>query len=317
MHITPKRIRKGSKVAIVAPSSPIVPERLVEGIDVIREVGLVPVLGPCVRNLKSDGLHAAPLEDRIEEFNWAFNDPQIAGVICAIGGMGSAGMLPYLDYKAIKRSRKPMLGRSDITALNTALLSQAGLISISGQTPSIHIDEGDLARQLQSDSFATTLKMMMSGEVWGSVPFKTNAYIPRTVSPGMARGPVVGGNCDTFTRLIGTSYFPDCRGAILFIEDVHKSGEILSREFLHMKLAGVFDQVAGIVIGEFVDSKEKTDPKVPAIDDVIQEYFSNGPPCVYGYSFSHGSIVSPIPIGADCEMDAETGEVKFHFAMGT
>ena len=317
MYITPNRIRKGSKVAIIAPSSPIIPERLVEGIDIIREVGLVPVLGPCVRSLKSDGLHAAPLEDRIEEFNWAFNDPQIAGVICAIGGMGSAGILPYLDYKAVKKSRKPMLGRSDITALNIALLSQAGLMSISGQTPSIRVDKGETARELQSESFATTLKMMMSDKVWGSAPLKTNVYLPRTVSSGLARGPVIGGNCDTFTRLIGTPYFPDCKGAILFIEDVHKDGELLSRELLHLKLAGVFDVVAGVVIGEFADSKGKEDPKVPAIDDVIQEYFSDGPPCVYGYSFSHGSIVSPIPIGADCEMDAETGEVKFHFAMGT
>jgi muramoyltetrapeptide carboxypeptidase len=317
VYITPKRLRKGSRVAIVAPSSPIVSDRLVEGIDIIKEMGLIPVLGPCVRNLKSDGLHAAPLKDRVDELNWAFSDSQIAGVICAVGGMGSAGVLPYLDYQTIQKTRKPMLGRSDITALNTGLLTHSGLITISSQTPSIKVDKGEQVRSLESESFAKTLELMMTDQVWESIPFNDNPYIPRTVSPGSAKGHVIGGNIDTFSRLLGTPHFPDCNGAILFVEDVHKDGEVLAREFLHMKLAGVLDAVNGIVIGEFVDSKKKTDAKVPDIEDVIQEYFSDGPPCVYGYSFSHGSIVSPIPIGADCEMDAETGEVNFHFAMGT
>jgi muramoyltetrapeptide carboxypeptidase len=311
----PKRIKKGSRVAIVAPSSPVVTERLVEGLDVIREVGLIPVLGPCVRNLRSDGLHAASVEERVEEMNWAFSDPQISAVICAIGGMGSAGVLPYLDYNAIARSRKPLLGRSDITAINTAILSKSGLASISGQTPSIRVEKGQQTIELETQSFFNTLKMMMSDKVWGTKPLENNAYIPRTVSYGKARGRVIGGNCDTFSRLIGTPYMCDFEGAILFIEDVHKSGEVLAREFLHMKLAGILDAVAGVVIGEFQDSDKKVDGKVPSIEDVIQEYFSDGPPCVFGYSFSHGSIVSPIPIGADCELDADMGIVKFNFAM--
>lgn len=315
MYTTPKRISEGSKVAIVAPSSPIVTKRLIEGLDIIKEIGLVPVLGPCVRRLHSDGIHAAPLEERVKELNWAFGDDEIDAVICAIGGNGSAGVLPYLDYDAIRDSKKPMLGRSDITALNTGLLAHAGLISICGQTPSIRVEDGPAAVQLQSLSFIKTLTMMMSDVPWKSEPFSVNPYLPRTVSAGSARGFVIGGNIDTFTRLIGTPHFPDCEGAILFIEDVHKNGNLLAREFLHMKLAGIFDVISGVVIGEFVDSDKKSDAKTPAIDDVIEEYFTDGPPCVYGYPFSHGSTVAPIPIGAECEMNADTGEVSFNFAM--
>jgi muramoyltetrapeptide carboxypeptidase len=288
---------------------------LVEGIDVIRESGLVPVLGPCIRNLKSDGIHAASIEDRVEELDWAFRDPQISAVICAIGGMGSAGVLPHLDYDMIAKSRKPLLGRSDITALNTALLSKSGLISISGQTPSIRVDRSRVEMDEEIETFFSTLRMMMSDKVWGYKPFENNVYIPRTVSLGRARGHVIGGNCDTFCRLIGTPFMCNFEGAILFIEDVHKAGEVLAREFLHMKLAGILDVVAGVVIGEFQDSDKKVGGKVPSVEDVIQEYFSNGPPCVFGFSFSHGSVVSPIPIGADCEIDADARTVKFNFAM--
>lgn len=46
----------------------------------MRECGLVPVLGPCVKKLKVDGMNAAPLQDRIDELNWAFSDPEISAV---------------------------------------------------------------------------------------------------------------------------------------------------------------------------------------------------------------------------------------------
>ena len=313
-YVAPKKIRRGSKVAIVAPASKVHTDQLLEGVDLLKEIGLVPVLGPCVKSLKSDGMHSAPLMDRVAELNWAFSNPENSAVLCALGGMGSAGVLPYLDYDVIRRSRKPLLGRSDITALNCGLLKHAGLISINGQTPSIKVKKGEKYRISQSESFLLTLELMMSGENWGTTPFHNNPHIPLTVHPGTACGHVIGGNADTFTRLIGTPYFPDFQGSILFIEDIHKSTESLAREFLHLKLAGILQQVAGVVIGEFQDVKEEDEPDV---EDVIQEYFADcGIPCVYGYPFSHGPVVAPIPVGAMCSMDADSGIISFDFMMG-
>jgi len=313
-YISPKKIRRGSKVAVVAPASAIHSDQLAVGINLIKEAGLVPVLGPCVRKLRTDGLHSAPIKERVMELNWAFSDPQISAVICALGGMGSSGVLPHLDYELIKKSRKPLLGRSDITSLNMGLLQHAGLMSINGQTPSIHIDKGERYEIDQSESFLSTLEMMMGSDVWGSTPVDSNPHVPQTVRPGRASGPAIGGHGDTLTRLLGTPHLPDFTGAILFIEDIHQSCEDLSREFLHLKLAGVLDQVAGVVIGEFQDVKKRRDE--PSVDDVVLEYFSDGPPCVYGYPFSHGPIVAPIPIGAQCTLDADACSVAFDFKMG-
>ncbi|NDD93420.1 hypothetical protein EBZ37_15235, partial [bacterium] len=69
------------------------------------------------------------------------------------------------------------------------------------------------------------------------------------------------------------------------------------------------------VIGEFEDVPQKNDPKMPAVEDVLIEFFSSGPPCSYGYSFSHGPHTSPIPIGSRCTLDADSGEVTFDFCM--
>jgi len=313
MHYTPpKKIRRGSRVAIVAPSGAVHSDRLHVGLDLMSECGLVPVLGPCVKRLKVDGMNAAPLQDRIDELNWAFSDPEISAIFCATGGIGCSAVLPYLDYDAISKSRKPLIGRSDISALNCGILKHAGLISVNGQTPSIRLDKGEKFLTGQTDSFVRTLKLLMSSKPWGTAPLEHNEYIPRTVSSGIASGHVIGCTADTVSRLIGTPHLPDTEGAILFLEDIHESNQSLARIFLHMKLSGILDSVAGVVIGEFQDLRNADEYE---IEEVIQEYFCNGPPCVYGYSFSHGSVVAPIPVGANCTINADTGDVSFDFSM--
>jgi muramoyltetrapeptide carboxypeptidase len=315
MFVAPKRLRQGSKVAIVAPASPFKPDELVAGLDIVRECGLVPVLGPNVRSLRTVNIHAAPVIDRAEELMWAFTDPQIDGVITVTGGMGSGETLPYLDYGRIRESQKVLIGISDITALNNGLLAGAGLITVNGQYPSIRIDEGQEVWKADSESLYMTLELLMSDHPWGDRPFAINRQMPRTVSPGKAHGHVIGGNLDTFCTLLGTPFCPPLDGAIMFIEDVHKDGESVARLLIHCQLAGVFDRIAGIVVGEFIDIPKKIEGKVPSMDDVIGQYLGHGVPCVYGYSFSHGDWTIPVPIGAQCSMDADTGEVSFDFAM--
>lgn len=316
-YLAPKRLDRGDKVAIVAPASPFVTDELIAGLDIIKSVGLEPVLGPNVRHLKSSDIHSAPLMDRVEELMWAFTDPNIAGVITALGGLGSGGTLPYLDFDAIRASRRVILGLSDITALNCGLLAGANLINVNGQYPAIRLDEGRAIRAADEASMLFTLKLLMSEEEWGETPFDINQFMPRTISSGQASGPALGCNLETLCTLLGTPFMPDVDGAILFLEDTHKGGEEISRLFLHLQLAGVLDRVAGIVVGEFVDVPDKDDPKVPAIEDVLVEYLGHGVPCSVGYSFSHGSYTIPIPVGAHTVMDADTGVISFKFTMAS
>lgn len=317
MYLSPKRVKQGSRVAVVAPASAFSPEELLVGLDIIKECGLIPILGPCVKNVKTFSAHSATVQERAEELNWAFSDPHTMAVICAIGGEGSAALLPYLDYDRIKTSRKAFLGKSDLTSISCGILEKSGLITINGKTPSIHVDKSPQAFDNECESFKRTLQLLMSDQPWGDSPFSNNKFLPRTVSHGHTQGIAVGGNCDTFSRLLGTDFFPNVDGAILFLEDVHKTGTSLSRQFLQLKLAGVFERVNGIVLGEFAEVPESYEKRPRIIDEVITEYFSNGPPCVYGYTFSHGDIVSPIPIGAMCHLDADDGHVSFDFRMAS
>lgn len=318
MYLAPRQLRPGDRVAIVAPASPFRSDELYESIDVMREAGLEPVFGSNVRNLKSENIFAAPLRDRVEEMMWAFSDDNVKAVFCATGGCGSAELLPYLDYEVIARSRKCLVGMSDITALNQGILAKAGLISINGQSPNIRIDEGERFRETDTESFRLTLELMMSSEPWGTRPFDAlNQFIPRTISSGRVTGYALGANNDTFVHLLGTPFMPNIEGAILFFEDVHKNGETIARQFIHMKNAGVLDRLGGVVVGEFIDlgKLDASAHKVPDVPDVLVQYLAGKLPSATGYSFSHGEYTIPIPIGALCDFDADAGVVSFRFAM--
>ena len=317
MYLSPRRLRPNDRIAIVAPASPIMTDEVMHGMDIIREVGLEPVLGPCVKNLRAINDHSASVPERVEELNWAFTDPKIKGVIGAVGGVGSAALLPYLDYEKIRASRKPFVGMSDLTSINCALLSCAGLISFNGQTPSIRLDKGQQIQESDSLSLQVTLQLLMSGDTWGTRPFDFNPYFPRTVCPGKGFGPAIGGNCDTMVHLYGTQYMPDLEDAVLFIEDVHKGGESMIRHFMQLRLAGDLRRVSAVVIGEFAEVPKNVDPKIPSVEEAVIEFFSSGPPCAYGYPFSHGPLTAPIPVGAPCTVNADTGEVYFDFRMST
>lgn len=312
-------MRAGSNVAIVAPAATFSTEELAAGVDIVREAGLNPVLGPCVKNLKTSIFQAASVQDRAAELNWAFSSPHVSAVLCVRGGVGSAALLPYLDYDVIRRTQKPFVGKSDITSLSMGILEKSNLVTINGRGASCRRDKGVNVFDADCESVRLTLQLLMSDQAWGQRPFKFNSHFPRTVSPGVASGYAIGGNCETFVHLLGTDYFPTTSPAILFLEDTSTSAVQLSRLLIHMRLAGFLDRVEGIVIGEFANPPHKNGfgSDSATIEEIIMEHFSDGPPCAMGFSFSHGTHTSPIPMGAPCRLDADAGIVSFDFQMAS
>lgn len=316
MPIVPKKLRPGNKVAIVAPSSPFNPIELQEGLDIISSMGLIPVLGPNVKNLHVKTIHAASVISRVDELMWAFTAKDISAVICAVGGFGCAELLPYLDYETIARSKRVFITKSDGSALNNGILNCANLINFNARTPSIRLDKGHSFAQANCESLMHTIRLLMSDKPWGSSPFSINNVLTRCINPGVATGIAIGGNLDTFSRLLATEYIPSPKGAILFIEDVHKSATSIARSLLQLKLSGYTSNLNGIVVGEFSEIPTKKAEHEPSIEDILLEYLGDKIPIVYGLSFSHGPYTCPIPIGSMTTVDASNRTVSFDYCMG-
>lgn len=311
MNIKPPRLVEGNRVIIIAPASPIDPAQIVGGMEILRDFQLEPVLGKNLLNLRSKSLFSASHSERKAEIIDAMLDDSIHAILIGTGGFGCAQLLPFIPYDLFRTNPKILMGFSDVTALNNALLAKSGVITFNGPTASVRPDFPDPDTEALRDA----IKLLMSDESWEDKPFKRLPGFARCVYPGKIEGIAIGGNLTTFECLIGTDYMPDLNGTILFLEDVGIGGYELIRSLTHMNLAGIFDKVSGVVFGEFSGAPSQDYTIAPSIEDVIVSEFSRWPPCIYGMNFSHGETGAVIPIGAMTTMDAEKGTVSFEYPL--
>jgi muramoyltetrapeptide carboxypeptidase len=78
-----------------------------------------------------------------------------------------------------------------------------------------------------------------------------------TIKNGEAAGVLMGGTLAQLVASLGTPYaFDPPNGHVLFLEDVGERPFRLDRMVTQLRLAGVLDRAAAIVLGDFVDCDE-------------------------------------------------------------
>ncbi len=303
-----RRLRKGDVVGVVAPAS--VTYETIEidyAGDVIRALGLEPRFGANVS--KRFGYLAGEDEARAADINAAFADPGITAVFALRGGWGSGRLLPKLDYAAIARTPKLLLGYSDITALLLALYARSGVIGVHG--PNLLSDWNPFVVEVLRD-------LLFEGKRVEYLPHKPETHSLATMEgriqtlvPGTAEGELLGGNLTVLSSLVGTPYLPDMRGKLLFLEDVHEAVYRIDRAMTQLRLAGVLAQVSGLIFGEFKDIPPENGYGAFTLAEVLEQHCrAVGKPAFLGAAFGHVSRNSAIPVGITARMDATSGSIK-------
>jgi muramoyltetrapeptide carboxypeptidase len=231
---------------------------------------------------------------RLAELTAALADKSIRGIFCARGGYGATRLLPQLSFDSL--SPKPLVGFSDITSLHLALHA-AGWVTFHGPVVT------QLGR-LSSDSIDRLFQLLESLE---PAPPLEGA---QPLVPGRIEGPLLGGNLSVITRLIGTPYFPSLKGAVLLLEDVGERPYRLDRMWTHLRLAGVFQQVAGIALGDFTNCEEK-DAGYTSTDVLRSLAEETQLPCAFGFPIGHGEMNAAVPLGVRVRFDATEGRLEF------
>jgi muramoyltetrapeptide carboxypeptidase len=282
----------GARVAVVAPASAFDRDSFESGLallaaryDVRQEQGL----------FARHRYLAGSDERRLQELTAALLDPAIKAVFCARGGYGATRLLQYLGSARLGPP-KPVVGFSDITALHLWLQS-LGLMSI----------HGPVLTQLAQLSVATSERLFALLE---SPSPAASLDATDTFVPGVAEGPLLGGNFSVVTRLLGTPYLAPLDGAILLLEDVGERPYRLDRMWTHLALAGVFARVRGIALGEFKHCEEK-DADYRAADVLRELAAATGLPCAAGFPIGHGEHNDPVPLGARVRLDAGARRLEF------
>jgi muramoyltetrapeptide carboxypeptidase len=231
---------------------------------------------------------------RLGELWAALEEPDTAAILCARGGFGSMRLLDRLPLDRIRRAEKLLVGFSDITALHAAW-ARAGLRSIHGPMVA--------AVGRMSDAHCHRFVEALSGALEAPASVET-------LVPGVATGPLLGGNLALLASLVGTPYFPPVAGALLFLEDVGERPYRVDRMLTQLRLAGAFEGVAGVVLGAFTECGPG--PDGVTVEDVLRDHFSAlRVPVAFGVPAGHIEDNLALPLGAPARLDTTKGELVF------
>ncbi|MFC4105581.1 S66 peptidase family protein [Micromonospora zhanjiangensis] len=289
---------------LVSPSGPIGPERVARGIELLTEWGLRPV--PAPNAYARRGYLAGDDALRVADFDAAFADPEIRGILCTRGGYGAQRMVDAIDMAAVRRDPKVVAGFSDITALQFALWRGARLATVHGPGAA-WLDERTPAASAESLRAA-----LMSPEpvTVHRVPTEDTASV---VLPGVAEGPLLGGNLCLVTASIGTPDMPDLTGAILLLEEVAEPPYKVDRMIMQLRRAGLLDRIAGVALGQFTRC---ADGWPVTVVDVLSELLGGlGVPVLGGLPIGHGVGQLTVPVGVPARLDANAGTLTVQPAV--
>lgn len=303
--LLPKSIKKGDTVGLISPSS-----ATAERIQFMFAQEALEALGFKVRlgeNLKNRRGHLAGTdEERAGDLNSMFADDEIKAIICIRGGSGAARILPLIDYKLIKRNPKPLLGYSDITALHNAIHAKTGLITFHGPNGTGSWNSFN-AKQFEDIFFDKNWVTFQNEDLKSDdLVIKTNRIL--TLRSGVAEGKILGGNLTVLTALSGSSYLPDFKDSILFLEDIGEDPYKIDRMMSTLKLNGTLDQIKGFVFGQCTDCTPSGGYGSLTLDDILDDYILPlGIPAYKGAMIGHVSKQFIIPVGAKVKLDADAG----------
>lgn len=273
---------------VIAPSGPFDKALFERGLAVARrhfDIAVDPRIDSKSRYLAGDDV------TRLDVLQEAL-DSEVTALLVARGGYGAMRLLPHLSLPV----RPPVLvGFSDVTALHSLWL-QRGLRSV----------HGPVLTQLggQPTEVAARLFSLFDGQP--PPPLHGN----HTHVPGVAEGPLVGGNLSVLAALAGTPYFPRLDGAVVLLEDVGERPYKLDRLWTQLRLEGSFTRCAGIVLGDFTECEERNADytSTDVIADLAQAL---GKPCLAGLPIGHGAVNMPVVLGARARLDATAQTLSF------
>lgn len=300
--IKPRPLTPGATIGIVSPASrPLDEAPYRRGLGYLRQLGYSILESEHV--LFRRGYLAGDDDDRASDFNAMVQNPQIGAIFCTRGGYGTPRLLDRIDYDALQARPRIVVGYSDITALQLAIWAKTGVITFSG--PMVAVEMGRGIAPFTEASFWSALSPLQSPRLLIN-PIDNPT---RVMKPGRAEGRLLGGCLSLINVLLGTPYCPDFRGAILLLEDIDEEPYRVDRYLAQLRLAGVLDQVSGIVLGQFIDC-EPRDPEKPSltVTEIFDDYFGSlNIPILTNFAYGHGGVKHTIPIGSHAILDTAQG----------
>ncbi len=331
--IKPKALKSGDVVAAVSPSwggASVFRHRYEAGKAQFEKTFGVKVI-EAPNALRPSAELAADPSMRAQDLMWAFENPDIAGIIAIIGGDDCVRLLPHLDLDVIRANPKIFMGYSDTTALHFAC-RKAGLSAIYGPTFMAGFGEnGGLFDYMTQSVRKTLFSTNAIGEIeankagwtddqslsWAKPedqvkkrPLKSSTPVRILQGKVAVRGPLLGGCVEVLEMIKGTSVWPtlpEWDGVILFLETSEEAPapDYFIRCLRNYAATGVLDRISAIILGRPANVPQD---KLHQYDDALfhvvhKEAGLIDLPLMTQMDFGHTDPMFLMPYGAMAEVD--------------
>jgi len=305
-----KKLNKGDTIGIISPGSYIDDRGFEKAVKNLESLGLKVKLSTNIRAKK--GYLAGSDVQRLDDLHSMFADREVAGIWCIRGGYGCTRLLPNINYDLIRANPKPFIGYSDITALLQAIYIETGLVGFHGPVASSSFTRYTtryIKRTLFQEKGELEIEFSRNNLRKGK---RDTAYEKYTISPGKARGKLIGGNLSILASLAGTRWEVDIRDQILFIEDIGEKPYRIDRMLTQLRQSTNLRRARAIALGIFKDCEADRNALSLTLKQTLTDRLGDlNIPILYGFSFGHVADQFTLPIGIDAELDATRQTLTF------
>lgn len=285
----PRAITRNSHLAVLALSSPSEPDRILAAKENLERRGLRITLAGNLAHRGQSSYLAGSDDERVEIFNQFLASRDVDGFLFARGGYGAMRVLDRIDYDAIARDPRPIIGFSDLTALHQAVAVRCGVGTFHG--PMLNLDFHDgLSPEIEQWFWD-----LLGGQAPATFPL-TDAQV---ILEGAAEGLLFGGCLSITAALLGTPYDYWIDDGIWFWEDIDEKPYRIDRMLTTLRLSGRLRSVRGVIVGRLRGCGSDAE-----IDALLRDFFGSlAIPVVRDVPFGHHGNNLLMPIGASVRLD--------------
>ncbi|MDX8338225.1 LD-carboxypeptidase [Draconibacterium sp. IB214405] len=296
--ITLQAIQPGSTIRIVSPAGKIEEKHVMPAVKWLEEQGYKVILGEHV--FAQHFQFAGTDEQRAADVQEALDDPDCDAIICSRGGYGTVRIIDRLDFTQFLENPKWLVGFSDITILHSRM-HNLEVPTIHGVMPRYFFDEEGAPRE-----DLMSMMKLIKGE---GISYNVDAT--EFDRPGTASGQLVGGNLSIVNSLHGTKYDIDTDGKILFLEDIDEFLYHTDRMVHQLKMSGMLDNLAGLILGDFTDMKDNESPFGQTVHEIFAEAVKEFDyPVCFGFPGGHDKKNLALAFGLEWEMEVAEGGTR-------
>ena len=297
--IPPPFLKSGDSIAIVSTARKILKEELSPAIKLLQEWGLHIVLGETIG--AKENQFAGNDDLRAKDFQEAMDNPSIKAIWCARGGYGTVRIVDRLDFSTFKKKPKWIIGYSDVTVLHSHI-HNLGFETIHAQMP--------LEIESKTENTKTSLKKVLFGDPY-HISYTTKNI---NLKKGHSKGKLVGGNLSMLYSLCGSPTALNTQGKILFIEDLDEYLYHIDRMLQNLKRNGMFDHIAGLIVGGMSDMNDNTIPFGKSPEEMIFDICKSFDfPIAFNFPAGHVNDNRALIMGREVVLNVSNKDVTLSF----